>query len=679
MSVSGIPSIMTDIQPGMSPVIVTGVVSGTSGLEIENKTDEGYSLSNEQQELVNAFESGNNVICDAVAGSGKSTTLLYLSRMYPRLTFLFLTYNRDLVNDCRRKLKSGGIVNCSVHTYHSAMSELYDTQCTVPDDIVFGCKLAEIHQGNIPYMYNGLSVIICDEAQDIRGPYLCFVKCILRDQPDQNPQIIISGASEQLLYNFFYINPADRRFLTLADKLLPSKRQWSRVVFSHSYRLTPNIARYVNIMMQSQLVKGINTKVPNNKVQYVMCDLNSMGTYDYIYNNCISNSLMLGESVVMLFPSIRNRRYRRVVNHFINRYDLKITVQGQDNNSPGHVRVCSYHGFKGLESHCVILFGCHDSVNDKPRIPNALHVALTRCSGGKLCVIHHYTQPFVPYCSQSALQDESVNFIRLCTFRPMKYRMNNSWHNVSGLCKFLENETVDLFLDAVDRNEVINPYQEVPAKAPEEMGVVFKRAFLLILQERKLGIIRAVVPVYTDLPAAAQKSMVELSELPNKTSEQWVQLAVLGVALDGFHANLNTITSTSTEINKLGFIFPCLYSLPLVSFLNTVEVKHGQECKMSSFVDAVDSSGNLYNFKFSPIEPNDVLEMALHVAVRNVSCGYLYSCTDMKITTIQNPGQGIITGILSIQQKSRYNLSDDDRFLEHHSCYEHTRSGVPLQ
>jgi hypothetical protein len=56
----------------------------------------------EQQAIVDAF-AAHNVLVDAVAGSGKTTTILSIVATFPALSFLVLTYNARLRHETRRR------------------------------------------------------------------------------------------------------------------------------------------------------------------------------------------------------------------------------------------------------------------------------------------------------------------------------------------------------------------------------------------------------------------------------------------------------------------------------------------------------------------------------------------------------------------------------------------------
>ena len=52
--------------------------------------------SEEQQSVIDSISDGNNVIVNACAGSGKSTTILSCAKALPQYNFINLTFNKAL-------------------------------------------------------------------------------------------------------------------------------------------------------------------------------------------------------------------------------------------------------------------------------------------------------------------------------------------------------------------------------------------------------------------------------------------------------------------------------------------------------------------------------------------------------------------------------------------------------
>jgi len=75
-------------------------------------------ISEEQNVIVQNIEK-NNVVVDAVAGSGKTTAALYIAKTYPKKSILLLTYNKKLRLETKEKIKKYQIQKLEVHTFHS--------------------------------------------------------------------------------------------------------------------------------------------------------------------------------------------------------------------------------------------------------------------------------------------------------------------------------------------------------------------------------------------------------------------------------------------------------------------------------------------------------------------------------------------------------------------------------
>ena len=59
-------------------------------------------VSDEQQAIIDVIQKGYNVVVDACAGSGKSTTILSTAKSYPERKFLLITYNKSLKKSLKK-------------------------------------------------------------------------------------------------------------------------------------------------------------------------------------------------------------------------------------------------------------------------------------------------------------------------------------------------------------------------------------------------------------------------------------------------------------------------------------------------------------------------------------------------------------------------------------------------
>ncbi len=74
-------------------------------------------LTNEQESIVNSSLESFKI--NAVAGSGKTTTLLLYAQKNPHLKILYLAYNKSLQVAILEKLKTFKLNNLSTSTIHS--------------------------------------------------------------------------------------------------------------------------------------------------------------------------------------------------------------------------------------------------------------------------------------------------------------------------------------------------------------------------------------------------------------------------------------------------------------------------------------------------------------------------------------------------------------------------------
>ena len=121
------------------------------------------SLSEEQAYVIQHIKNGENAIVNAVAGSGKSTTVLSIATFTKSLKTIQFTYNSMLRHEIKEKTEALGIKNLDVHTYHSMAVKYYHSGAYTDTGIryILANKVApRIH---IPKK----DIIVINEAQDM--------------------------------------------------------------------------------------------------------------------------------------------------------------------------------------------------------------------------------------------------------------------------------------------------------------------------------------------------------------------------------------------------------------------------------------------------------------------------------------------------------------------------------
>jgi len=200
-------------------------------------------LSEEQQKIIDIIPSNKNIIVDACAGSGKSTTVLSIAFTYPEKNILLITYNHSLRKEMQEKVRELDIKNIQVHTYHSLAFSTYSRDAGRDK----GMRKVIIDNVNPRISIPKFRILVLDEVQDMTLLYFRFILKYIKDKGEPF-QLVVLGDYMQGLYEF---KGADIRFLTKSGEL------WSKIPaiihtdcvdcsLKTSYRVTNQIAAFVN-------------------------------------------------------------------------------------------------------------------------------------------------------------------------------------------------------------------------------------------------------------------------------------------------------------------------------------------------------------------------------------------------------------------------------------------------
>lgn len=332
--------------------------------------------SDEQKEILIYFKQGYNCKIEAVAGAGKSTTLLLLA-LEAKINFkakvLILTYNRDLKDEINEKIAILGLhTHCDIYTYHGYASRIYK-QNIYNDIKLRECLTKPV--GPAPY-----DIILLDEVQDMNEDYYRLVCNMLT----RGKILVLVGDRRQCINEYL---GATSEYLINYSKYFDTGRPWKELMLRKSYRVTPAIAKFVNdnVLCQDIIIPG-NTKDRNCKPIY------SHGVWDMERLVLRSVETYGAEEVVIMLPSVRNINPKSPVGKLCAKRQsgLLFCVRETDMASEtmkGKVLITSYNSMKGRERKCVVLVGFDESYfeyydkkwnKEEPTLPNILYVAATR-------------------------------------------------------------------------------------------------------------------------------------------------------------------------------------------------------------------------------------------------------------------------------------------------------------
>lgn len=348
--------------------------------------------SDEQQLIINHILNGNNVVVDACAGSGKSTTILLCAKAMPTKQFLQMTYNSALRKEVLLKTKEYNITNIEVHTYHSLAVKYFLRSAHTDTGIRY--ILNNNLEALIPI--TNYDVVVLDETQDMTLLYYRLIVYFTKKIASQF-QMLILGDWMQGLYEF---KGADTRFLTLGKQIWENYSKLSSNIFYNctlkvSYRITKPMSKFVNCIMLGK-TRMISIKDGQNII-YIR---NSRSKIEKIVIFHIKKLLsegvlpseifVLGGSVSSSYSNIRkmeNALTEALIPTFV---PLIETADKLDERVvQGKVVFSTFHSVKGMERKYVFIVGFDNSYFtfcarnlDTNICPNTLYVGCTRATHG---------------------------------------------------------------------------------------------------------------------------------------------------------------------------------------------------------------------------------------------------------------------------------------------------------
>ena len=530
-------------------------------MSIENIQQTLFSPSEEQQKIIDALKNKQNVIVNAVAGSGKTTTILGIAKQIPNINILQITYNKALQLEVEEKVKNEKLTNIKIYTYHGLACSFYGNGNT--DD-----KLKHIILNDTTFKPNinipRYSIIVIDETQDMSPTYFKLVYKFFKDI-HYNGNLLILGDNYQCINEFLN---ADYRYLTMADEIFTSHKPFVKLTLNTSYRLTNTMARFINEFMMYNKV-NINASKQGEPVIYHRLNTFSDGIIiaKYIINQ-ITNYNAKPEDFFIIAPSIKNLKILTDIENNLVNANIKCYVPMADDSKlqakilQNKVVFTTYNQAKGRERPYCIVLGfdtAYYKFNNKSAnmniCENILYVAVSRASK-QLILVEDYKHGSHPFLHCKTLIDGSPLTNDIKTFlnitkesmkkkfidrkiieEEIKKKQSILCHNtsVTNFTKYLRNEIVEKISILVDK--LFIPLTEV-----EEKNIV--------LFPNDIKTSSSTYEEIFDIIAVTLPSMLEIHK-PNQTN---ILHRISKIEVDSMVQN-EEHTTISNEFTNI--VYPC--------------------------------------------------------------------------------------------------------------------------
>ena len=344
------------------------------------------SLTQEQERIVSLVRDGHNVCVTAVAGSGKSTTILNAIRALKH-PCLVLTYNTILQTELEPKIPSPH----TVLTFHAAAGRFFKK--TLPDDSAMERAIAEVEEELFieEMAPQRERTIFIDEAR--REGDLCLLPQRLAPRAVDDGYLPASGRasrSEQLINDFSRDPAALEDFMPRPSSFLCVSRPFVTAHLTISFRLPPTIAGFANATGGGGCIRAGGRG--QGTVAVVHCP-NGQQWMSLVHS--IEEAACLGTVFLLVARKKNNMALRALVN-VLRRRGNSLGVDKVDSKEVvlrAKIKVSSFHSSKGLEAETVFVLGAKRTSRKSEARP--LHVAVTRAKQRLVFVESHDERPDV--------------------------------------------------------------------------------------------------------------------------------------------------------------------------------------------------------------------------------------------------------------------------------------------
>jgi hypothetical protein len=481
-----------DRETGQTPIV------GWGQLETIKQPGRLPPPSPEQKVAIDTLlHTDDNLVIDAIAGSGKTTTILHLAQSSPDINFLVLVYNRRLMLETQNRVQGLGLHNVTVLNYHALGARYYTAECATDQGLkrVVEEDMPVIEGMSLPEF----SVLVMDEQQDMTPILKRFVDKVIRDKGFVGPgrvlddqagqlRVVVLGDKRQEVYSF---NNADSRFLTMASHFevfgYLNKNKWTAAGQTESNRVTQQNVDFINQQLLKQplgmAMRAVRKQSPDGvpfpRPRYVICDpyRDILGEVLRLLDECGLSPT----EILVLAPSVRGASPAIFLANDLALGGIPVFRSDSDVSdiapevAHGKVLICTYHQAKGIERRASIVLGFDQGYHtwyDKTASPrtavsNPQYVAATRALE-HLVLIHDSRTAALPFVDLDKVGDSC----ELISARPMQVeppapKQRIPAFSVTALCRNLSETLITECLRRLDFKLLAAPAYGVPPPPTE--------------------------------------------------------------------------------------------------------------------------------------------------------------------------------------------------------------------
>ena len=578
------------------------------------------AISAEQQIIVDSVIGDFNVIVDSVAGSGKTTTILYIA-LNANKNILLFTYNSKLRKETQSRAESLGLDNIEVHTYHSFGVRYISSDCKTDEGLI---KFVNGGDAIIP-VYD---MIIIDECQDMTPLYYNLVLRVLI--AGRCGQLCVIGDKYQSIYSYA---GADSRFIILANQIYPATTPWERHSLNVSYRVTRQIASFINkcILGCDRLSAVKDGPKPNYTVYNVF--------NPYIVVNEVKSLLRKysPNDIFILAASVKSINYKnpaKIIARRLSDSGIKVYMPTNDESRldsdvmQGKIAFISFHQAKGLERKAVIVLGFDQSYftfhnkNDPDNVcSSALYVAITRASE-YLSVYHGSTKDILKFINVGTLSTYAN--VTGVTNEIERALLPNKLPNiaVTKLTQHMDSNTIAYCMSLLECRHIraADTIIDTPMKSQQHIGndIYYEEvsdingvAIVANYEYKKFGSM-TICPDIKDLGPISTPLLLEISnrylgelndinfKVNQITNYDWFDPESLKLSYDRLSRELHPIVSIQFE-HKIGLKLANVNILGSIDVLTNdriIEIKFVNELSPEHFIQLA-----IYGFMYSTTHP----------------------------------------------------------------------------